>query len=174
MKMPPRAMLRALVLTALTAVAGLAHANPIAAQDLEIEMDRERMVEFARAHIAINDARDEFHGAVARVHDPEGRILPREPKQRMAAIQYAFFQAGGVGPNLGRLGQALRKDGEKNQEMIAIFAAELKRLLGVIDRILADAESGAATLLNTLVAKSEGSASGSDAPASSASNEEAS
>jgi len=71
-------------------------------------------------------------------HDPEGRILPREPKQRIEAIQYAFFQTGGVGPNLGRLGQALRKEGEKNQEMIRIFAGELKRLLGVIDRILAD------------------------------------
>jgi GST-like protein len=56
----------------------------------------------------------------------------------MAAIQYAFFQTGGIGPNLGRLGQALRKEGEKNQEMIGIFAGEVTRLLGVIDRILGD------------------------------------
>ena len=71
-------------------------------------------------------------------HDPEGRILPKETKTRMEAIQYAFFQTGGIGPNLGRLGQALRKEGEKNQEMIAIFAGEMKRLIGVIDRILSD------------------------------------
>lgn len=71
-------------------------------------------------------------------HDPEGRILPNDTKKRMEAIQYAFFQTGGVGPNLGRLGQALRKEGEKNQEMIAIFSGELTRLLGVLDRILAD------------------------------------
>ena len=71
-------------------------------------------------------------------HDPEGRILPKDAKKRMEAIQHAFFQTGGVGPNLGRLGQALRKEGEKNQEMIAIFSGELTRLLGVIDRILAD------------------------------------
>jgi GST-like protein len=71
-------------------------------------------------------------------HDPEGRILPKETKARMEAIQYAFFQTGGIGPNLGRLGQALRKEGEKNQEMIAIFAGEMKRLIGVIDRILSD------------------------------------
>jgi GST-like protein len=71
-------------------------------------------------------------------HDPEGRILPKDAKKRMKAIQHAFFQTGGVGPNLGRLGQALRKEGEKNQEMIAIFSGELTRLLGVIDRILAD------------------------------------
>jgi len=70
--------------------------------------------------------------------DPEARILPVDPAKRMEAIQYAFFQTGGVGPNLGRLGQALRKEGEKNQEMISIFSNELTRLVGVIDRILAD------------------------------------
>jgi GST-like protein len=70
--------------------------------------------------------------------DPEGRILPKDSRTRMEAIQYAFFQTGGIGPNLGRLGQALRKEGEKNGEMIAIFAGEAKRLIGVLDRILAD------------------------------------
>ena len=48
-------------------------------------------------------------------HDSEGRILPTWTRAlRMEAIQYAFFQTGGIGPNLGRLGQALRKEGEKN------------------------------------------------------------
>ncbi len=70
--------------------------------------------------------------------DPEGRILPKEPRRRLAAIQYAFFQAGGIGPNLGRLGAALRKPGEKNPEMIEIFRAEVARLLGVLERILGD------------------------------------
>jgi len=71
-------------------------------------------------------------------HDPHGRILPKDPRKRMEAIQYAFFQAGGIGPNLGRLGAALRKEGEKNQEMIQIFSTEVARLFGVLDRILAD------------------------------------
>ena len=71
-------------------------------------------------------------------HDPEGRILPKDPRQRIAAIQYAFFQTGGIGPNLGRLGAALRKPGEKNPEMIEIFRGEVARLLGVLDRILGD------------------------------------
>ena len=56
----------------------------------------------------------------------------------MEAIQYAFVQTGGVGPNLGRLGAALRAEGEKNVEMIQIFAGEIKRLMEVIDRILSD------------------------------------
>jgi GST-like protein len=71
-------------------------------------------------------------------HDPAGIILPNDPKTRMEAIQYAFFQTGGVGPNLGRLGAALRAEGEKNVEMIQIFAGEIKRLMAVIDRILSD------------------------------------
>ena len=71
-------------------------------------------------------------------HDPKGAILPKDPRQRLAAIQYAFFQTGGIGPNLGRLGAALRKPGEKNQEMIEIFRGEVARLLGVLERILDD------------------------------------
>ena len=69
-------------------------------------------------------------------HDPEGRILPKDKAKRMEAIQYAFFQTGGVGPNLGRFGAALREEGVKNQEMIEIFGGEMDRLCGVIDRIL--------------------------------------
>ncbi|MDG2333811.1 MAG: glutathione S-transferase family protein [Myxococcota bacterium] len=69
-------------------------------------------------------------------YDPEGLILSKDPRKRLEAIQYAFFQTGGVGPNLGRLGAALRKEGEKNQEMIEIFGGEMDRLCGVIDRIL--------------------------------------
>jgi GST-like protein len=71
-------------------------------------------------------------------YDPQGRILPKDAKARMEAIQYAFFQTGGIGPNLGRFGAALRKEGEKNAEMIQIFGDEVKRLIGVIDRILSD------------------------------------
>jgi GST-like protein len=71
-------------------------------------------------------------------HDPKGVILPKDARKRSAAIQHTFFQTGGIGPNLGRLGAALRKEGEKNQEMITTFQTEVARLFGVIDRILAD------------------------------------
>ena len=74
---------------------------------------------------------------LGETHDPDGRILPRDPARRIEAIQYAFFQTGGVGPNLGRFGAAVRKEGEKNNEMIEIFGGEMDRLCGVLDRILA-------------------------------------
>jgi hypothetical protein len=48
------------------------------AQAQEAPPDRERLTQFARAHIAINNARDEFHGKVARVHDEQGRERARQ------------------------------------------------------------------------------------------------
>jgi GST-like protein len=72
-------------------------------------------------------------------HDPEGRLLPKDPTDRIHAIQYAFFQTGGLGPNLGRLGGELRKPAaERSAEMMRVFGDEVSRLLEVLDRILAD------------------------------------
>ena len=68
-----------------------------------------------------------------------GGLLPKDPRARMEAIQYAFFQTGGIGPNLGRLGGEFRKpEEEQNAGMMAIFSAEVDRLFGVLDRILRD------------------------------------
>ena len=72
-------------------------------------------------------------------HDPKGVILPKDPKRRIEAIQYAFFQTGGLGPNLGRLGAQLRKPAaERNQEMVQTFGDEVSRILHVLGLILAD------------------------------------
>ncbi len=71
--------------------------------------------------------------------EKHGKLLPADPAGRVQAIQYAFFQTGGIGPNLGRLGSQLRRpEGERNQEMIEIFSGEADRLLGVIDLVLDD------------------------------------
>ena len=68
-----------------------------------------------------------------------GKLLPADPAGRIHAIQYAFFQTGGIGPNLGRYGaQFRRQEGERNQEMLEIFEQEVARLVGVIERILSD------------------------------------
>ena len=65
-----RASLVALVVAAAVA--------PAAAQAQETPPDRERLTQFARAHIAINNARDEFHGKVARMHEEQGRERARQ------------------------------------------------------------------------------------------------
>jgi len=64
-------------LFALIALLGVLPASLKAQQTTE-SMDRERLTQFAAAHLAINEARDEFHGQVARVHDEEGRLRARE------------------------------------------------------------------------------------------------
>jgi len=68
-----------------------------------------------------------------------GKLLPPDPAGRSQAIQYAFFQTGGIGPNLGRLAAQLRRPAaERNAEMVEIFLGEVSRLVGVLERILAD------------------------------------
>ncbi len=68
-----------------------------------------------------------------------GKLLPADPADRIHAIQYAFFQTGGIGPNLGRLASQMRRpEAEQNAEMLQIFTDEVTRLLGVLDRILSD------------------------------------
>ena len=51
---------------------------PTAAQGQDVELDRDRITQFATAHMGLNDARDEFHGKVGRVHDEVGRTQARE------------------------------------------------------------------------------------------------
>lgn len=68
-----------------------------------------------------------------------GKLLPADRAGRIHAIQYAFFQTGGIGPNLGRLGAQLRKpQAERNREMVEVFGDEVSRLLAVLERILSD------------------------------------
>lgn len=58
---------------------------PASAQSQETEPDRERLLQFAKAHVAFNTARDEFHGKVGRVHDEDGRQRARVELQRQLA-----------------------------------------------------------------------------------------
>lgn len=83
--MGPTLMLLAL-LAAAGARPGSAHAQDTA-QATSQQPDRDRITQFATAHLGINQARDEFHGAVARVHDEEGRLRAREEVEaNIAAI----------------------------------------------------------------------------------------
>lgn len=71
--------------------------------------------------------------------EKHGKLLPADPAGRIHAIQYAFFQTGGIGPNLGRLGaQLMKPPAERNKEIVELFGDEVSRLLAVLDRILDD------------------------------------
>ena len=71
--------------------------------------------------------------------DKYGGLIPKEGPERAQALQYMFFQAAHVGPNLGRLGAEFnRDDSERNQEMVEIFLTESLRVFGVLETVLGD------------------------------------
>jgi GST-like protein len=68
-----------------------------------------------------------------------GRLLPADPAARIQAIQWVFFQMGGVGPIFGQLGYFHKFAGREIEDKRPLqrYAAESKRLLGVLETRLA-------------------------------------
>jgi GST-like protein len=62
------------------------------------------------------------------------RFLAAAGPQRYAALQWLYWQVGGLGPMLGQLGFFGKKDSALAKEH---FGAEVERLLNVLDRALA-------------------------------------
>jgi len=88
----------------------LALAAPLQAQADDPPLDRERITQYARVHKALNDARDEFHGKVGRVHDEQGRERARVEMEEQIA---AALEAGGMTrEEYDRITLAISMDGE--------------------------------------------------------------
>ena len=62
-----------------------------------------------------------------------GRFMPKEPRARMAALQWLMFQMGGVGPMFGQAHHFLRAAPEKVPYAIERYTKETRRLYGVLD-----------------------------------------
>lgn len=67
-----------------------------------------------------------------------GRFLPADLRARMEVLQWLFWQVGGLGPMAGQLGHFHVYAPEKIPYAIDRYAKEYDRLLGVMDRRLAD------------------------------------
>ncbi|NVJ97813.1 MAG: glutathione S-transferase N-terminal domain-containing protein [Alphaproteobacteria bacterium] len=67
-----------------------------------------------------------------------GKLLSSDPRQRSEAIQWLFFQVGGVGPMFGQLGHFFKyaKDKCDHPYPVERYVGEAKRLLGVLDKQL--------------------------------------
>jgi GST-like protein len=67
-----------------------------------------------------------------------GRFLPTDPARRYETIQWLMFQMGGVGPMFGQLGFFHKIAGKEIEDKrpLGRYAAETKRLLGVLDQRL--------------------------------------
>ena len=69
-----------------------------------------------------------------------GRLLPSDPRERMAALQWLMFQMGGVGPMMGQANVFFRYLPEKLPVAIERYHNECRRLFEVLDRRLGEAE----------------------------------
>jgi GST-like protein len=68
------------------------------------------------------------------------RLLPRDPAGRYQCIQWLMFQMAGIGPMFGQVGFFHKFAGRDYEDKRPRdrYVAEAKRLLGVLDRQLAD------------------------------------
>jgi GST-like protein len=72
--------------------------------------------------------------------DKTGQLMPQAPAARYRTLQWLMFQMAGVGPMFGQVGffhKFAGKDYEDKRPRDR-YVAEAKRLLGVLDRQLAD------------------------------------
>ena len=69
-----------------------------------------------------------------------GRLLPTDVQGRSLALQWLMFQMGGVGPMQGQAGVFYRYAPEKIPYAIERYQNETRRLYGVLDKRLQQAE----------------------------------
>ena len=69
-----------------------------------------------------------------------GKLLPQHPAARLAALQWLMFQMGGVGPMFGQWNHFATYAPEKIPYAIARYTNEVRRLHGVLETRLAQAE----------------------------------
>ncbi|HVK53375.1 MAG TPA: glutathione binding-like protein [Pseudoxanthomonas sp.] len=67
-----------------------------------------------------------------------GRFLPATPRDRVAALEWLFWQVGGLGPMTGQMGHFHVYAPEPIPYAMERYSREVARLLGVIDQRLAD------------------------------------
>jgi GST-like protein len=74
--------------------------------------------------------------------DKSGRFMPKDAAGRYETMQWLMFQIGGVGPMFGQLGFFHKFAGKEFEDKRPRdrYAAESRRLLGVLDRRLATRE----------------------------------
>jgi GST-like protein len=67
------------------------------------------------------------------------KLLPADPRQRYAVLQWLMFQMGGVGPMFGQAHHFIRFAPEKVPYGIERYSKETRRLYGVMDKRLVEA-----------------------------------
>jgi GSH-dependent disulfide-bond oxidoreductase len=69
-----------------------------------------------------------------------GKFMPKAPRTRYIALQWLMFQMGGVGPMFGQAHHFLRSAPEQVPYGIKRYTDETRRLYGVLNKRLSEAE----------------------------------
>jgi GST-like protein len=69
-----------------------------------------------------------------------GKLMPRDPRTRLIALQWLMFQMGGVGPMFGQAHHFIRNAKEQVPYAIKRYTEETRRLYGVLQKRLSEAE----------------------------------
>ncbi|MEM7173084.1 MAG: glutathione S-transferase N-terminal domain-containing protein [Pseudomonadota bacterium] len=69
-----------------------------------------------------------------------GQFMPKKDRDRFVAVQWLMWQMGGFGPMLGQAHHFRRFATDKIHYAIERYTGETRRLYGVLDRRLAEAE----------------------------------
>jgi GST-like protein len=69
-----------------------------------------------------------------------GKLMPRAPRTRLICLQWLMFQMGGVGPMFGQAHHFLRSAKEQVPYGIKRYTDETRRLYGVLQKRLSEAE----------------------------------
>jgi GST-like protein len=70
--------------------------------------------------------------------EKSGQFMPADARGRFDCLQWIFWQVGGLGPMAGQLGHFMNYAQEKIPYAIERYKNEYNRLLGVMERRLAD------------------------------------
>jgi GST-like protein len=69
-----------------------------------------------------------------------GKLIPKDPAARYTALQWLMWQMGGLGPMLGQTHHFLRAARDEVPYAINRYKTETRRLYGVLDKRLGEAE----------------------------------
>jgi GST-like protein len=72
--------------------------------------------------------------------EKSGKLLPEDPRKRMAVIEWLMFQMGGVGPMFSQTNHFRRFAKQEVPYAIERYTTEARRLYGVMDKRLAAVE----------------------------------
>jgi len=95
----------------------------------------------AKIPAIVDDGVPIFESGAILVHlaEKHGQFLPKSGRARTDALEWLFFQVGGVGPMFGQLGHFMHAK-EKVPYALDRYRSEVERLYGVLDERLEHAD----------------------------------